>query len=1102
MLGRVLPSRYRYLRDLHRDDRGLVYLAFDVAEEREVLIKQLLRGGGEVRTRFQREARALSRLRHPGIAQIYDYNLSALQPYLVMEYVPGEPLNQLTPSPAEVLAIFANVAEVLSVVHSRGIVHRNLKPSNILVTPPGEVKITGFGLASLDDDQPLRGGISAYAAPEQLQGRRSDPRSDLYALGVMLHEYLTGELPFRPDFDLKALPLLRLRDLVPSAPPELDALVADLLATDPTARPRSSAQVATVLRACAQHDTDVLIRVRRYPPNEFHDGAPLPGAWLEPPLVGYDAPLNAVREALGLAREGQAQLLLVRGEAGLGMSKVIEELLAMAHIQGFSWCYGSASQTVRVPLAPLAQALRECSHRAADWPLDYEPLRGLLPEPASPLAPPPAAEEALYAQRQRLFVACLELVRRCSVELPIVMVIEQLQWCDEASLALLRHLLENLQQTPLLFVFTIDPHAAAVDHDVTDVWCSFPAERIIDLDLHPLSLAETQAFLTAGLGDAGVAEQLAPTLHRESGGYPLILEQLVQTMLTERALRWQGNAWQVVAATPPAITPDLGQALARRLSLFSPEARELLALAAVIGPTFPYAVLRQVVSYPEELLLDEVRGLVQAGLLAEDSASSDRLTLPSRTLTRFVISQLSKRRLRSYHRRALAAWQAVEGIEAERLLSHAEGAEDWEAVIRYASLAAERALGRTAMQSASQHLASALAACRYIDVPVAQRGELLIWQLQLLQRLGRREDYQACHAELSALIDRLPAELVRAYWAEVGQQAWNEGEYGRAKEAFNRVLTGSSAPSAVRVRALCGLSAVCSVSGQPQEALTLSQQALTEAHDLGDPVALFDAYLQRFNTRDIAERYEVSRHEIESALHYARESRDPALMAMALDSLATLELRTGNFAAAVQTLTQAVQHATQSGFRSIEGFARANLGYALISLGRLAQAREELERAHAIGEALGNYRLMAYALAFKLVERYFANDPEGVLRASQGLTERHKAASLGFHALAVAVKSQALLALDKPEAGLEAASEAFTTVPTQSMDTIITAVRAAHILALAANDRHGEAIAQAELAGVEIRCQAEQLADPLLRKRFLAVYYNRVVLDYLQRQGR
>lgn len=1095
MLGRVLPSRYRYLRDLHRDDRGLAYLAFDVAEEREVLIKQLLRGDGEVRTRFQREARALSRLRHPGIAQIYDYNLSAPQPYLVMEYVPGEPLSQLTPSPAEALATFANVAEVLSVVHSRGIVHRNLKPSNILVTPLGEVKITDFGLASLDDDRPLRGEKSAYAAPE-LQGRRSDARSDLYALGVILHEYLTGELPFRPDFELKALPLLRLRDRLPSAPAELDVLVAELLAPDPTARPRSSAQVAVVLWACAQHDTDVLIRVRCYPPNEFYDGAPPTGVWLEPPLVGYDALLNAVREALGLAREGQAQLLLVRGEAGLGMSKVIEELLAMAHIQGFSWCYGSASKTVRVPLAPLVQALSKCG---PDWPLDYEPLRGSLP---LPLAALPAAEEALYAQRQRLFVACLELVHRSSADLPIVMVIEQLQWCDEASLLLLHHLLANLQQAPLLFIFTIDPHADVSDHGVGDLWRSFPAERIITLDLHPLSLAETQAFLTAGLGNTGVAEQLAPTLHRESGGYPLILEQLVQTMLSEGALRWQGDAWQVVTAAPPAITPDLGQALARRLSLFSPEARELLALAAVIGPTFPYAVLRQVVSYPEELLLDEVRGLVQAGLLAEDSASSDCLTLPSRTLARFVIGQLSKRRLRSYHRRALAAWQAVEGIEAERLLSHAEGAEDWEAVIRYASLAAERALGRTAMQSASQHLASALAACRYIDVPTAQRGELLIRQLQLLQRLGRWEAYQACHAELSALIDRLPAELVLAYWAEVGQQAWNEGEYRRAKEVFNRVLTSSSAPSAVWVRALCGLSAVCSVSGQPQEALTLSQQALTEAHALGDPVALFDAYLQRFNTRDIDERYEVSRHEIESALHYARESRDPALMAMALDSLATLELRTGNFAAAVQTLTQAVQHATQSGFRSIEGFARANLGYALISLGRLAQAREELERAQAIGEALSNHRLMAYALAFKLAERYFANDPEGVLRASQGLTERHRAASLGFYALALAVKSQALLALDKPETGLEAASEAFATVPTQSMDTIITAVRAAHILALAANGRHGEAIAQAELTKVEIQRQAEQLADPLLRKRFLAVYYNRVVLDYLQCQGR
>lgn len=1116
MFSRVPASRYRYLRDLGRGWGGLVYLAFDIAESREVAIKQLLHGSREARTRFQREARALSRLRHPGITRIYDVDLSAAQPYLVMEYVPGKPLTELAPSPAEALAIFANVADVLSVVHAHGIVHRDLKPSNILVTPSGEVKVTDFGLASLGEaDRRLQGGTPAYAAPEQLQGRQTDSRSDLYSLGVMLYEYLTGTLPFEVDLagyvESPVAVAPRLRERVPSAPAELDALLADLLAWDPAGRPRLAGQVAAVLRRCAHGDADAMIRVRRYPPSDTEQVAPAPGIWLEPPLVGYDAPLAEVREMLARVRAGSAQVLLIRGEAELGSAKVIEALSAMTRTQGLSWCYGSASQAVRVPLAPLTQALRECGHHAADWPLDYIPLLGLLPElavkpaPAEAPLPPaglPAADEALQAQRQRLFAACLELLRGCSAQRPLALVIDQLQWCDEASLALLRHLLTSAQQAPILFAFTLDPYAADAEGDVSEVWRAFPEERRYTVELHPLSLADTQAYLAAGLGDDEVASQLAPALHRESGGYPQVLKHLVQTMMAEGALKWQSDGWQVVTTVPPTLTPDLDQALSRRLALLNPEAREILALAAVIGPTFPYQVLRRVAPYPDELLLDEVRGLVQAGLLEEGSGAGDSLMIPSRTVVQFVLSRLSRRRLRTYHRRALAAWQTVDGVDVERLLSHAEGAEAWEAVLTYASQAAERALYRTAMRSASRYLASALAACRQTDAPVAQRGELLLRRLQLLQRLGDVDACRVCYGELTPLLDRLPPEQVLAYWAEVGQGAWNESDYDRAEEAFTRVLAGSNAPSALKVRALCGLSAVYSVSGRPRQAFQLAQQALAEAHALGDPVALFDAYLQRFNTREIDERYEVSRREIEAALGYAHRSRDPSLMAMALDSLATLELRTGDFAAAAKTLRQAVQQAVQSGFRSIEGFARANLGYALISLGQPAAAQEEIARAWQIGEALGHHRLCAYALAFRLAERYFAGDAAAVLRASEALSDEHRAASPGFYGLALAIKSQAVLAQGRVAEGLALAHEALTVVPPKSMDTLMTAVRAAYILALAASDLHDEALAQAELTWAEIRRQADQLGDAQLRERFLTVYYNRVVLDYLMRQGR
>ena len=242
---------------------GAVRLAHDTLLDRPVAVK-MLRGSGAdetVRARMRAEAQLAGVLHHPGIAQVYDYGEDASgdepAPYIVMQYVEGTSLWQVLRDrrslPAnEVMDIVAQVAAALQEAHDAGIVHRDLKPANMLVTPEGRVVLVDFGIARTVDADPLTltgaiVGTADYISPEQSEGHSATSRSDLYSLGMVAYECLTGRKPFHRENDI-ATALAHLRDEVPPLGPDVPAavraLVEELIAKDPGARPASAAEVA------------------------------------------------------------------------------------------------------------------------------------------------------------------------------------------------------------------------------------------------------------------------------------------------------------------------------------------------------------------------------------------------------------------------------------------------------------------------------------------------------------------------------------------------------------------------------------------------------------------------------------------------------------------------------------------------------------------------------------------------------------------------------------------------------------------------------------------------------------------------------------------
>jgi tetratricopeptide (TPR) repeat protein/predicted Ser/Thr protein kinase len=257
---------YRVERRLGRGGMGEVFLAHDERLGRRVAIKRVRPAlAGQVE-RFRREARAAARLSHPAVVQIYDLVEEGPDLAIVMEYVEGRTLTELTagglPAPALAVRLARDVAEGLAAAHAAGLVHRDLKAENVIITPEGRAKILDFGLAkpllAVDGEESLTVhgavvGTCHSMSPEQASGGDVDPRSDLFSLGVLLYELLTGRSPFRGDNALDTLkrvithhppPLSALRRDLPR---ELSGLTERLLAKDREARPRSAAEVARAL---------------------------------------------------------------------------------------------------------------------------------------------------------------------------------------------------------------------------------------------------------------------------------------------------------------------------------------------------------------------------------------------------------------------------------------------------------------------------------------------------------------------------------------------------------------------------------------------------------------------------------------------------------------------------------------------------------------------------------------------------------------------------------------------------------------------------------------------------------------------------------------
>ncbi len=588
--------------------------------------------GPRERARYQREYTILQRLQGTrGVLAARGYEVLDERPILLLEDVGGKALSEQLGQPLEIsrfLSIATSLAATLAEVHRRGVIHKDIKPANILCSEGDQVWLIDFGLATLQQVEHVEGGTHsfvegtlAYLSPEQSGriNRAVDYRTDFYSLGVTLYQLLTGHLPFQGRDPLEWLHAhisqvpVAPSQRVPSVPPVLSAMVLKLLAKEAEERYQSAEGLLADLERCQQAhgrgtQEDFPLGLRDFPVR-FQ---------LPQHLYGREEETRALRGALErVTREGKAEWVLVRGYSGIGKSSIVHELhKPVLQRRGF-FLSGKFNALQRdVPYATLAQSMRGLvqqvlagsDEEVALWRQrlleafegNGQVLLGLVPQLELVVGKQPPAPELPPNETQnrfnRLFVRFLEVF--ASASRPLVLFLDDLQWADFASLKLLKYLITHADTPPLLLIGAYRDNEVNASHALAVVIeeARQAGARLTDLALGPLSLEQTRQLVADAFTGASmqVVTPLSELVYAKTGGNPFFLLQLLQTLYQDRGVERSpqgGWRWDEQAVQSQAYSDNVVDFMAGRLRKLPAQALQRLQLAACVGNTFSLEVL-------------------------------------------------------------------------------------------------------------------------------------------------------------------------------------------------------------------------------------------------------------------------------------------------------------------------------------------------------------------------------------------------------------------------------------------------------------------------------------------------------------------------------
>ncbi len=976
---------YRVTAEIGSGGMGTVYLA-ERAGERLALkvVHPHLCATPEYHERFLREGDIGRRIRHVNVVATHDVGAAEIDGrtvlYLAMEYVEGQTLQSLLAElervPEELCRHIAReVAKGLAAIHAAGVIHRDVKPENVLITRDHGVKLMDLGVARLQDEAARLSRTGAfvgtihYAAPECFLdgGSGVDGRADLHALGLVLYELASGVNPYLADDVPQTLDRIlrreprRLGEIHPQLSPFFEEVVHCLLEK----RPQDRIADADTLVAVLEQGESSAWWVSRARSIRATTHRPLRRIRIprETAVYGREAELAKLAALFELAQRGEGQVVLIEGEAGIGKSRVIDELLirlqrdgAPVHVLCGSYPPGGAATAA----GAFCQAYREHLGEAGSA-RHMAQAPGLVPAFDALLRGEPAPMGAVALTKESISTCFVQATRSLAAECPTVLLIDDLHFAPDEARALFTSLAMAAPGHRFLLVGTTRP---GIDEKWLADLARLPhTSRMALQRLGPKDLGD---LLRDSFRSERLAQALALQVGQKSDGNPFFAFEIIRGLregqyITQKADGTWISTRVIDEIRIPSSVLDLVRA---RVADLSEAERDLLDMAACCGFEFDPALVAEAVGAP---LLPTLKAFGQIERRHRLVRASGRCyAFDHHQVQEALYTSIFEQVRELYHAALATALEArakaagtdpatLDGALCVDLCEHFLKGARGESALRY--------LGPAQRHLARGHVVGQLIGLteRALAVPGllvgVERVKTLLVLAEALDKLGRRPRQEECAREAERLAGELGADELRGQAARaVGWLFQHTGRPDEAEAAYRRALEAARACGDRKAEAIATGSVghiLYFFRGRIPEAKECYEQALALARESGDRAleATASGLLGNVSAAQgrNAEAIDFYRH----AIVLYRELGFPQNEATILCNLAGVTAAQGRPAEALDHFERTLSICREVGYRQIEAVALVNLGPLRRRLGDAPGAHADLEAAVALSREIG-----------------------------------------------------------------------------------------------------------------------------------------------------
>ena len=958
----IIGRRYVLGPEVGRGGMGVVHRATDRLAGQVIALKQLhapadtLSGRADTRLVLAGEFQTLASLQHPNIIRVLDYGFDdKRQPYFTMDYlVDCRTLSEAGRGQAITAQVnlLVQTLQALAYLHRRGILHRDVKATNVLVTGE-QVKVLDFGLSVTREkaSEPTTGtaGTLAYLAPELLVEQPPSEASDLYAIGVIAYELFVGKYPF-DETNITAMikQILAAEPVIPdSVAPELSAVVRKLMAKTPSDRYHSAEEVIAALSAAINQPIPTETTTIR---ESFLQAAR---------LVGRSAELSRLSAVLSEAIQGKFSAWLVGGESGVGKSRLLNEIRTLAMVQGALVLQGQGLSEGSSPFQVWREAMRWMCLFTDLSDLEAGVLKALVPDISALLQRdiPDAPALDPQATQNRLLQVIADVFRRQTS--PIVLILEDLHWAGSESFAVLNRLTSVGADFPLLIV------GSYRDDERPDLPSLIPAMNVMELKrLTETGIAELSEAM---LGNAGRQDSVVQLLQRETEGNVFFLIEVVRALAEEAG---QLDKIGQMSLPRSILAGGVHRIVQRRLNRVPAQTYPLLQAAAVFGRQINPQILRTV--DPSVNFEEWLTACAAAAVL---DVHEGQWRFAHDKLREGVLNDLGADERKKLHQRIGEAMEKAQSgaTEASAALAyHFLQGEIWEKAVLYLIKAGDDAARVYADPEARVHYGQALDALSHLpdnEESRRQRVDTIIKQVAVSIASEKTDRNLGRLAEAETLVKTLPGpdgnvpdrlRLARInYW--MGRTYYYRNALREAIGYFQNVLAAAREFNDVELLAIPSsvLGRVMVTQGHYGKAAALLSMALGALEKMSNWTewAFTMCYLG-ITTADMG-RYAEAVAQGQRGLARAEETKNRTVIAGCY-ALVSLIYHIGREREQMlEAARSALRVAQESGDQLYIFYGHGLAGWALGMLGDYNAARESMNTSDRLGEAFGDRRVSA-----------------------------------------------------------------------------------------------------------------------------------------------